>query len=224
MNTAMIGHLVAKDWNFQRAPIAAALVGGLIGLAMLLFPSNGMFYGGVVILITVIISIGIYLVFLTVVHERTQGMLPFVMSLPISLREYTAAKMVANLGLFLAPWMLLSVGITAVVLTRDAVPDGLLPFATVLLLYLLVGYVLTLGVALVAGTEGWTITAMGVSNLGFHGFMYWTSHLPDVAATIQGSVAVWTPSIRWLIVSELLAIAVILMVTWFWQSRKTDFT
>jgi ABC-2 type transport system permease protein len=220
----MIRHLVAKDWSFQRLWIAVASVVGLAALAMLLSPSGGLFYVGAVLLVTVVVTIGIYLAFLTVIHERTQGMLPFVMSLPIGVREYTMAKLVANLVMFLIPWAVIGTGATAVVLARDAVPDGLLPYAVILLLHLIAGYVLTLGAALISESEGWTIAVAGAVNLAFQGFMYWTSHLPDVAATISGPVPVWTTSIRWLIVAELLAVAVILWITWVWQSRKTDFT
>ena len=40
----------------------------------------------------------------TVVEERTDQTLPFVMSLPISAAEYTTAKILANLLIFLIPW------------------------------------------------------------------------------------------------------------------------
>ena len=79
MNTAMIRHLVLKDWYFQRGPIAASVALGVIALGMLLSSSKGVFYLGSVLLLTVVISIGIFLAFLTVVQERTQGLLPFAM-------------------------------------------------------------------------------------------------------------------------------------------------
>ena len=224
MNTVMIRHLVAKDWGFQRVPIVLAIVITLVSLGLLLANSSGMFYVGAVLLISVVITVGIYLAFMTVINERTEGMLPFIMTLPIGVREYTAAKLVANLVLFLVPWLAAIVGAYLVITTRAAVPDGLLPFAVVILLHLATGYVLTLGTALITGSSGWTIGVGGGANLVLQGFMYWVSHLPDVAATIDGPVAVWTNSIRWLIGAELLAMVAILWITWIWQSRRTDFT
>jgi ABC-2 type transport system permease protein len=224
VNPVMIRHLVTKDWEFQRRPIALAMAGGIVSLILLFSNSSGMFYVGSVLLITVVISIGIYLAFLTVISERTEGMLPFIMSLPIGVREYTAAKLAANLGLFVIPWLAAIGAAIAVVLTRDAVPDGLLPYALLLLLHLATGYVLTLATALATGSPGWTIAVGGGANLFLQFFMYWTSHLTDVAATIDGPVVVWVSSIRWLILAEVLAIAVTLWVTWIWQSRRTDFT
>jgi ABC-2 type transport system permease protein len=223
VNIAMIRHLVAKDLRFQRVPMAVAGVVSVAALAMLSSSSELTFYVGSVLLISVVISVGIYLALMMVLAERTQGMLPFVMSLPIGVREYTLAKLLSSLALFLAPWSAIGAGAAAVILVRGAIPDGLLPFAVVLLLHLLTGYVLTLGVALVSESEGWTIGVAGAANLAVQGFIYWTAHLSDVAAVIGGPAVVWTTSIRRLILAELLAVALILAATWVWQSRRTDF-
>jgi hypothetical protein len=223
VNVAMIRHLVAKDLRFQRVPMAMACAASVAALAMLSSASGVVFHIGSVLLISVVISVGIYLSLMMVLAERTRGMLPFVMSLPIGVREYTLAKLLSGVALFLAPWAAIGVGAAAVILVRGAVPDGLLPYAVVLLLHLLTGYVLTLGVALASESEGWTIGVAGTANLAVQGFMYWTSHLADVAATIGGPAVVWTSSIRRLILAELLAVALILAATWVWQSRKTDF-
>jgi hypothetical protein len=225
MNAVMIRHLVTKDWYLYRVPAAAGMMTGLLSLAVLLTAhSNFTFYVGCVLLITVVVTAGIYVAFLSVVHENTQGMLPFVMSLPIGVREYTAAKMMANGVLFLVPWVTVGAGAAAVILVRDTVPDGLLPYAVVLLFHMLTGYVLTLAAALISRSEGWTIAVAGVTNLAFQGFLFWVGNLRDVAANVRGPVAVWTSTIYRLIAAELLAVVVILVATWAWQARRTDFT
>lgn len=223
MNSTMIGHLVRKDWYFQRGPIAGGMALGLVALGMLCSSSNGVFYLGAVLLLTVLISIGIFLAFLTVVQERTQGMLPFVMSLPIGVREYTAAKLAANLLLFVMPWLLLGAGAAGVILLREAVPDGLLPYTVVLLLHVLSGYILVLATALITGSEGWTIGVMATVNLGLQGYFYWSARLTDVAATISGPTVEWVPSLRAIAAVELGVVALVLVATWQWQSRRTDF-
>lgn len=225
MNAVMIRHLVAKDWSLLRGPTAAAIAAGAVALALLRWSESRLvFYVASVLLITVVITIGIYLAFLSVVHERTQGMLPFVMSLPIGVREYTAAKLLSNGLLFLIPWVALGGGTAAVILVRDTVPNGLLPYATLLMFHLLTGYVVTLATAIVSGSEGWTIATAGATNLALQGFMFWTANLSDVVATIDGPTAVWTSSIRWLIAAELAAVALVLAFAWAWQARRRDFT
>jgi hypothetical protein len=219
----MIRHLVLKDWYFQRGPIAGGLALGLLALGMLCSPSKGVFYLGAVLLLTVVISMGIFLAFLTVVQERTQGMLPFVMSLPIGVREYTAAKLAANLLLFVTPWLLLGGGAAGVILLREAVPDGLLPYTVVLLLHVLTGYIVVLATALITGSEGWTIGVMATVNLGLQGYLYWSARLTDVAATISGPMVAWVPSLKTIAAVELALVALVLVATWQWQSRRTDF-
>jgi len=93
MNYAMVKRLIVKDWYLQRWPIVASLVGIVATLGIIST-------GG---LIMVIISIGAQMAVATIVTERKEQTLAFVMSLPISYREYTACKIWGNLLIFLVP-------------------------------------------------------------------------------------------------------------------------
>lgn len=225
MNLPMIRHLVAKDWQFNRWPLAASLAIGACALAMLQWSTSPLaFYLGAVLLITVIVTVGIFLAFLCVIKESTQHVFPFVMSLPITLREYTLAKLLATGSLFLVPWTLLGAGAALVILRRESVPDGLLPYAMLLMSHMLTGYVLALAAALVTRSEGWTIAVAGITNLAFQGFMFWTGNLSDIKATVDGPVPVWSSSVRWLLGAEALSVLAILLFTWHWQARRRDVT
>ncbi len=223
MNGTMINRLVQKDWSFQRTPIVSAFAVGFVALALLSAGGNGTFYAGSVLLITVVIGLGAQLVIATVIQERSDGTLRFVMSLPVSVNEYTAAKLLANLLMFLVPWTALGIGTTAVILTRTGIPDGMLPFALLLLGELLAGYVLMLGVALVSESMGWTVGAMVFGNLFVNGFIYYTAHVPSIAAAMPTERITWDRPVILLMLAELAVIGLILLVTWRLQSRKTDF-
>ena len=223
MNTAMILRLVRKDWMFQRTPILAAFAAGALALIALATGGEGSFYAGAVLLITVVISLGIYLVIVTVQQERTDKTLLFIMSLPVSVQEYTAAKLVANMLMFLVPWTALGVGVVVVTLTRSGVPDGLLPFYILTLLELLAGYVLVLAVALVSESMGWTFGAIMFCNLFLQGFLYVVSHDADIAASMALNNIVWHRQSVLLLIAELALIVIIVVVAWRLQARKTDF-
>ena len=92
MNTPMIKHLILKDWHFNRVTISVCIVVGAIALLIIGTGGKSAFYVGSVLFITVLIGLGITLTIMTVIHERTEQTLPFVMSLPISVMEYTTAK------------------------------------------------------------------------------------------------------------------------------------
>src|ERR1700710_2365572 len=97
---SMIKCLILKDWYFLRGPIAGYLAAGALALAPIAAGNEAPVYLGTVLLLTVLIGLGIHLPMATVVQERPDHPLPFVMSLPISPRDYTTAKVLANVTLF----------------------------------------------------------------------------------------------------------------------------
>jgi ABC-2 type transport system permease protein len=223
MNTFMIKKLILKDWYFQRWTIAAYLAAGAVALALLATGSDAAFYAGSVLLITVLIALGIHVAMATVVQERTEHTLPFVMSLPVSIGEYTTAKILANLAIFLIPWTALTAGTFAVIAGRPWLPDGLIPFALILLMEIFAGYCLILAVALVSESQAWTVGAMVFGNLFIQGFMYYVSHIPAIAATMKGNRIIWSPPAVALLAGESATILLLLGLTFWLQSRKTDF-
>jgi ABC-2 type transport system permease protein len=82
MNYSMIKSLILKDWYFQRRAILLCLAGGVLSLAIIAFGGKPGFYVGLVFLITIMILIGATLVMGTLVGERENQTLAFVMSLP----------------------------------------------------------------------------------------------------------------------------------------------
>jgi ABC-2 type transport system permease protein len=223
MNVQMVKRLILKDWYFQRWTIVAYLAAGALALTLLGNWGEAWFFAGSVLLITVLIALGIHIAMVTVVQERTDQTLPFVMSLPISPREYTTAKILANLLIFLIPWLALSLGTLAVIAGRAGVPDGLIPFAVLLLVEIFAGYCLLLAIALVSESQGWAIGAIVFGNLFFQGFMYHVSHIPAIAATMKGDGIRWSQPAVTLLLSEIAVIALLLGFTFFFQGRKTDF-
>ncbi|MEO8197063.1 MAG: ABC-2 transporter permease [Thermoanaerobaculia bacterium] len=220
---SMIRKLIFKDWYFMRWAIVSYLALGGVALLLVANGGEGLFYAGSVLLFTILISLGIHLAMLTVVEERTQQTLPFVMSLPISPRDYTLAKVLANLLIFLVPWGALMFGALGVIAGRQAIEDGLLPYAAIVLTWVLVGYTLILAVALVSESQVWAIAAMVVSNLAFQAVLYGVARVPSIAATMKSDVAVWSPAALGLLGAELAAVVLLLGLTFFFQNRKTDF-
>lgn len=223
MNRIMIGHLVAKDWAFHRKATSLGCLVGVGALALLGVSSQGTFYAGSVLLISVIVTLGIYFPIVTVVQERTEGILPFVMSLPIAVPEYTMAKLLANALLFMVPWLLLTAGALALILGSDALPDGLLSFTAVTMLHLATAFVLILATALISESMEWTIAIGGGLNLVVQGFLYWVSHIPEIAGSMLSPAVVWTNSATLIMVGELVLIGIVLWLTWWIQGRKKDF-
>ena len=220
---SIVGRLIRKDWEFHRKPMIAYTVVGALSLALLAFGAKLQFYVGSVLYISALIAAGVHLIMASVVQERSRKNLAFVMSLPVSAMDYTRAKLYANVLVFLLPWTLLSGLGLLTVLMRRGLPNGLIPFLIVITLEILVGYCLTLAVAMVSESEGWTIAAVVFANLGFQFFLYFVSHLPSVEATLEGPRVVFGPALQAILVIEVLMIPAILGSIFFFQARKRDF-
>ena len=215
--------LIQKDWYLQRYLILGYLIIGLLTLGIVGIPSELWFAVGSIGLITVLISLGIHLIMTSVIEERTLQTLPFIMSLPISVREYTTSKILANLLIYLVPWLGLLIASYVLILTRETLPDGLIPFVTMILLEILMGFCLILAVALMTESQSWTIAAVVLGNLMLQGFMAFISNLPSISSTIRGSSIVWDSTSILIIAAELMVMLVLLAVTFYVQFKKTDF-
>ena len=223
MNFDLIRRLVLKDWHFLRLPLTLYLVGGVASLVLVSRPSTFGFYIGSTLLISIVITVGIHLAMATVVEERTKQTLPFVMSLPISPLEYATAKLASCLLLYVVPWLVLAVGTVAVIARSAAIPDGLIPYAVLVLTWLFVAYCLILAVALVTESQGWTIATMVVTNLALQAFLYLVSHQPAIAAEMKGQAILWSSPSLAILGAELAVIVALLALTFALQARKTDF-
>ncbi len=222
MNT-LIKPLIQKDWYLQRYLILGYSIIGLLALGIVSIPSELWFAVGSIGLITVLISLGIHLIMTSVIEERTLQTLPFIMSLPISVREYTTSKILANVLIYLVPWLILLIASYVLILTRDTLPDGLIPFVTMILLEILMGFCLILAVALMTESQSWTIAAVVLGNLMLQGFMAFISNLPSIRSTIRGSSIVWDSTSILIVAAELMVMLVLLAVTFYVQFKKTDF-
>lgn len=223
MNFTLIKRLMFKDWYLQRWPVVASLGGGAVALFLIGNGGTGAFYTGSLLLLTVLVSIGGQLVMANVVNERKEQTLPFVLSLPISHLEYTISKILGVGLLFLVPFLACLLGTVLVILGREAIPDGLVPFSVIVLTEIAVSTAFILAVALVTESQGWTIAAIVVGNLCLNGILYITAHIPEIGNSMSGTAVAWSPAAVGMILLEVLAIGMIFVVTLALESRKKEF-
>ncbi len=222
MNFAVVQHLMWKDWYLQRWAILAGFGGGVASLAIVAFGGNAGFYFGVVLLITSLIAVGAHIAISTIVNERKEQTLTFVMSLPVSYREYTASKILGNLVIFLVPWTTMVLGGLAIVLYADKI-RGLFPFVVIMAVEILVSTSAIVSVAVVTENQGWTVGAIIVGNVALNLVGYMVAHVPGIARGIQGTSVAWSPAASAILLLEFAVIALTLGLTFFLQSRKQDF-
>ncbi len=219
----IIQALIVKDIQLNIGPLVLYLVMGLISLWLLTFEAKGPFYAGSVILLSMIIVAMAQLIFNTVINDRNDQTLAFVMSLPITFLQYTHAKVCANVTAFMIFWLIMVGGLLAVIYSQPQIPDGLAVYATILMLEMLCVFFLLLAVGLISESQTWTIVIMALTNIGLSLFMFWLSSVNDIKVHMDSTSAVWNGTAMTIIAAEFIFIAVVLLLTYYIQGRKKDF-
>jgi hypothetical protein len=219
----VVKNLIHKDIQLNLLPLGLYLILGLISLLMLATEHTIVFYSGMVILLSVIIIAGVHMVINTITNERSEQVLPFILSLPISFRQYTHAKVVANLGVFLLFWLIMMGGLMMVIFTQPQVQNGLTVYAVILLLEMLAVFCLVLAVGLISESHACTIVVISLTNIGLSIFMFWVASFEAINQYMQTEQVVWNQTALTFITAECAFIVVVLVFTYWAQARKRDF-
>jgi ABC-2 type transport system permease protein len=224
MNWTMVGRLIWKDWYLNRAPIVASIAGGIVTLAVIsaMHGSTIALVMGVIVVVTILIGMGA-MVMMSAVVERRQQTLPFVMSLPVSYREYTTAKIVGGLLIYFVLWAALVIDIVATILLAPGYPHGLIPFAAIMCVEILMTTCLVIVVAVTTESQAWTVGATQVGALGVNGIGWWIVRFPQIGGAMKSPTVLWSGTATALLTAELAVIALMIAITFFVQSRKKDF-
>lgn len=223
MNLNMVWRLILKDWYLERWLIAGSLVTGGATLAWIAMGGKLAWLMGLILIVTILIGIGAQLAMASIVNERSDQTLAFVMSLPISYREFTASKIFGSLLIFLVPWVSLAAASLIVVSSSKTVSHGLVPYVAIMAGEILASTCMVTATAVITESKAFTIAAIMVGNLALNGIGYWVAHMPGISAGMDGARIVWTATARGLLVGEFGLIVLLLSATFYLQSRKRDF-
>ncbi len=200
MNAVAV-RLIAKDLYLNRWLIGIALLGGGLSLILLGISRVGFDFGSVFYLTTVI-AYGIILVMHAVTQERKDRSLVFVLSLPLSPADYLRAKVVAMLATFIAPWALLTLG-TVVVIAITPIPDGMIPYLTVIAFLMLMNFCVVLAAALTTTSEPIVTLIIIVTNASVSLLFILLANIPSIVAASKRDAVVWLPTELKLIAIEI---------------------
>jgi len=158
-----------------------------------------------------------------VIKERNKQTVVFLMSLPLSAVQYGMAKMVSTIGIFLIPWVAMVIAGSVLVLSRHDIPNGIIPLTLVLFILPLIGFCIIAGAALISESEGWTVAVTIAGNSSYWLVWYFIIRNPAISGTLNSPVPVWNAPIMAILGGEAAAIALILGLTFYLQSRKREF-
>lgn len=220
MNLQAIRILFLKDVFLSRRPLFAYFVAGLGSAGVACLPEPTLAFVGFILVITVAIASGIHLIGTLLLAETTDQTRLFVMSLPISLLDYSIGKISVVLTTYLIPWTAMFACLTIANFVLDK--QGVVVLLSAIFLYLLSAFMLQLVTAVVSESVGFTICVMVGCNVGLNVFMMKLFANSEIAAVTKSDVLTWPNIVVQIVAVELVMIAVSLGLAFVFQTRKRD--
>jgi hypothetical protein len=222
MNSHSIGILFLKDLYLSRRPLFAYFAAGIACSAISVIPQPTLAFVGFVLILTVAIGSGMHLLGELLLSEGNDQTRTFILSLPVSLLDYSIAKIAVVLTTFLIPWFTMlacSVVLTAVLPWGKA---GAIPVLVIVFLELLAAYTVQLVTAIISESVGWTVCVMVACNVFLNLFLMKLFQTPEIDAFMKSDVLTFSPLLVQIINIELGIIVVALAAALALQTRKRD--
>ena len=219
---SVIKALVMKDLQIMKVPSLCYWLGGILAVLMAIFYGDAAGTIAFILFISVLFGAGVHSAMQTVTEERREQNLPFIMSLPITIRDYTTAKMIANLLLVGGIWISLSAA-SYVIFIGDVMPGGTIPFMTIILVQVLLAYIIILATTVIFEGLAPALIAVVGANLGSQALIWLVSDLHGVRSTVNGTEAIWNGTYLTILGLQWGSIGALIGTTFLAQSRKTEF-
>jgi hypothetical protein len=159
----------------------------------------------------------------TNVFEKEKSTQGFIMSLPITVKEFTRAKLWVNLPVFGLFWA----AVTAVgfyfAFGRGLFPLGAVPFVTMVFLGGFVAYCCILAVSLVFQSMPITVLMIAIFEVMTSGYMWMVAFLGPISQNIWGPQPVWNATAIAIVTAQGLVAVSVLTATSLIQNTKRDF-
>jgi len=222
MTRSLVLRLMFKDWYLSRAILVVIGAVGALSVAALYLRDTFTGIMGMLAALVATIFLGILMPSHTIVNERARQNLAFVMSLPISAAQYTTAKILANLLAFLALWLPIASGILWTVASAG-VHGGTIPLIVVAALAPFAGFAIFVAVAIVTESAPLATGTMAACNVAYSFVWLFISRIPGFWKDLASPVAIWSRPMQSIVAGEIAAVVLAFALTFYFQSKKTDF-
>ena len=220
LNLRVIRLLIAKDWLLFQKQLAAYVTAGLFALCLMGMAKGWSFYMGSLLLLVVLVGTACFSISTSLLTERKEHTLAFVMSLPLTPLDFYLAKLLANLVTFFVPFLIMSVG-TIAVIAFTPLPDGLIVFSVLIFGFVTLAYSISLSVAMAVESEGWNTFAMIGSMVLINPFMMLLGQIPEISKYVNTESIVWSPPALSILLAQIsLAVAVLVATGWVHCRKK----
>lgn len=219
MNRSLIRILIMKDLYVYRWMMVAALVAGTVSLGLTgVSDGDGVNTGpdiGMILFITTIITFGILITMVGILKERQDRSQLFILSLPVSIRQYAFAKLSAALIAFVTPCVALTLVVVVYTVASGQPTEGLPVFVAMMMLFF-ANFCLLMAVIVVTMSEAWAVVGILIGNLAV------TISLSRMGRLAAGESAAWGPTLVTVLVIETAIVGLSLALAFYVSSHRKD--
>jgi hypothetical protein len=162
----------------------------------------------------------IHLIGTLLLAETTDQTRLFLMSLPISLLDYSIGKISVVLTTYLIPWSAMFAFLTIATFVMGK--QGNVVVLPAIFFFLLSAFTLQLVTAVISESVGWTICVMVGCNVALNVLLMKLFQNPEVSAVTKSDVLTWPNFVVQIVVVELLIVIASLATAFYFQTRKRD--
>lgn len=222
MNWHAVQILFLKDLFLSRRYLFGYFAAGMACSALACVPHETTSFISFILILTVAIASGIHLIGVLLLGEASEQTRTFVMSLPISLLDYSIGKIAVVLTTYLIPWSAMFATTTLFTFVLPDAKRGMAAVLPVIFFFLLAGFALQLVTAVVTESVGWTICVLVGCNVLLNVFFMQLFAIPAVAAAKESDILTWPPVLLQILGAELLVIVTSIAAAFYFQTRKRD--
>ena len=228
MSASIVPQLVRKDlllWRrliliFYGLGLASIVLAGLLHGHV---PNQVLLNLGFTLMIAPVGTLGVVLLIQTNVFEKVKSTQLFIMSLPVTARQFTLAKLLVNVPSFSVLWLVTTAAIFSYVFGLGLLPPGAIPFVTMICLGIFLAYSGILSVSLLSQSLGTTILAILFFETGTSAYLWAIVLFEPIGSHVLGPVAVWNGTAVGVVVVQAFAAVAAIAGTLVVQTRRRDF-
>jgi ABC-2 type transport system permease protein len=220
-NFPIIKKLVYKDLYLIRKLIAAYIAGIILSLSLISL-GEWQFYMGAVLFISMVVGLGNHQLGATLINERKEQTLSFVMSLPVSPRDYAMAKLLSTVVTYFIPWLLITISMVLVIWLTP-MSDGLIPFTVIVSTLVLLHHCITWSAGMALETEGAVLATMIGLNCVLNPELYFLIRIPEIYTHINTPDIVWAGLPIKILLLCVAGIFLVLSASFYFHARKKSF-
>ncbi|MGL1955730.1 MAG: hypothetical protein OCD00_00225 [Colwellia sp.] len=223
MSHSIVYKLIGKDLKINSTAILLWLLVAVVGIIIaVLIPNLVGANIGFSLLVSAIIGVGIHMMSHTVIFDKLKGTQVFIMSLPLTFKQHTIAKLLVNLLVFYVVWALLCVACLYFTFSQGIFPIGSLPMLSMVLLSILPVYSIVLSVCIVTQSVGYTVVTLVPLTFATPAYLWALVSLDSVGAYVWGNEAIWNSTVCSVMIIQVLLSIVFPLLTVVLQFRKKD--